>query len=74
MEVTYWLYRPVIGWDRIARHATSADVAVHASTLLLETAIPRLVPLETLPGRNHYDFPPAEEPPWRWQIETVFPG
>ena len=54
VEITYWLYRPGVGWGRVTRHASSADVATHASTPLLETATPRLVPLETLPGRNHY--------------------
>ena len=73
VAVTYWLYRPALGWDRVTREATSADVAAHASTPLLETANPRLVPLETLPGRNHYAFPPAEEPPWRWQVGSVYP-
>lgn len=56
------------------RRASSADVANHASTPLLETDNPRLVPLETLPGRNHYGFPRSEEPPWRWQVESVYPG
>jgi hypothetical protein len=74
VEVSYWLYRPGIGWQHVTRRASSADVRAHASTPLLETAVPRLVPLETLPGRNHYDFPPAEEPPWRWEIESIFPG
>jgi hypothetical protein len=74
VEVTYWLYRPGMGWDRVVRRASSAEVAAHAMTPLLETDNPRLVPLETLPGRNHYDFPAAEEPPWRWQIEGVYPG
>jgi hypothetical protein len=26
--------------------------------------------LETLPGRDHYLFPPGEEPPWRWSIAS----
>ena len=73
VEITYWLYRPGVGWRRLTRHATSADVAAHASTPLLETANPRLVPLETLPGRNHYRFAPSEEPPWRWQVDSVYP-
>ena len=29
---------------------------------------PALVPLETLPGRDHYLLPRGEEPPWRWSI------
>jgi hypothetical protein len=73
VEITYWLYRPGIGWTRATRRASSAEVADHASTPLLETANPRLVPLETLPGRNHYQFPRSEEPPWRWQVESVYP-
>jgi hypothetical protein len=74
VEITYWLYRPRVGWERVRRRTTSAYVAAHSSTPLLETANPRLVPLETLPGRNHYAFPANEEPPWRWQVESVYPG
>jgi hypothetical protein len=74
IEITYWLYRPGVGWARVTRRATTADVSDHASTPLLETDNPRLVPLETLPGRNHYQFPRSEEPPWRWQVESVYPG
>jgi hypothetical protein len=57
----------------VTRRASSAEVTDHASTPLLETDSPRLVPLETLPGRNHYPFPPSEEPPWRWQVEGHYP-
>jgi hypothetical protein len=74
VEVTYWLYRPQLGWGRVTRRASAALVATSASTPLLESANPRLVPLETLPGRNHYDFPSREEPPWRWQVAGVYPG
>jgi hypothetical protein len=74
VEVSYWLYRPGLGWDRSVRRASSADVAAAARTPLLETADPRLVPLETLPGRNHYAFARGEQPPWRWRVESVYPG
>jgi hypothetical protein len=74
VEVTYWLYRPAIGWSRVARTASSDEVSANASTPLLETASPRLVPLETLPGRNHYDFPASEKPPWRWRVPGVYRG
>jgi len=74
VEITYWLYRPGLGWTRAVRHAGAADVARHASTPLLETANPRLVPLETLPGRNHYAFPAAERPPWQWLVPGTYPG
>ena len=69
VTVDYWLYRPTLGWEHVRRKASAADVATHAMTPLLESANPRLVPLETLAGRNHFDFPPAEEPPWRWNVE-----
>jgi hypothetical protein len=74
VELSYWLYRPGIGWDSVVRRASAADVATYASTPLLEATNPRLVPLETLPGRNHYDFPADEEPPWRWRVPGVYPG
>jgi hypothetical protein len=74
VRLTYWLYRPTLGWERLERFARSADVAEHAGTPLLEDANPRLVPLETLAGRNHYEFPPGEEPPWRWRVEPRYPG
>ena len=56
------------------RRAGAADVAAAAKTPLLESASPKLVPLETLAGRNHYRFPRSEQPPWRWQVESVYPG
>jgi len=74
VEVTYWLYRPAIGWDRTVRHGSSADVERYASTPLLDSANPVLVPLETLYGRDHYQFPADEEPPWRWRVDSVYPG
>ena len=36
--------------------------------------IPALVPLETLDGRNQYEWAPGEEPPWRWRVDSVYPG
>ena len=73
VTITYWLYRPTLGWERELAHVDAADIARLAPTELLDTAVPALVPLETLDGRNHYDFTPGEEPPWRWQVESVFP-
>jgi hypothetical protein len=74
LTVTYWEYRPTLGWARKAIQASSADVEATAGTPLLETDVPRLVPLETLDGRDHYDFPATEEPPWRWRVDSVYPG
>lgn len=74
VEIVYWLYRPTIGWERVVRRATGADVEAAAGVEVLERDDPALVPLETLPGRNHYDFPPGERPPWQWQVEGRYPG
>jgi hypothetical protein len=56
------------------RRATPADIAAASGTPVLLRDDPNLVPLETLPGRNHYDFPASEEPPWRWQVPGIYPG
>jgi hypothetical protein len=74
VRISYWLYRPTVGWELVERRASSADVAALASTRLLESQDPKLVPLETLAGRNHVEFPPSEEPPWRWEVDPVYPG
>jgi hypothetical protein len=74
VDVTYWLYRPTIGWQRLVRRATQADVDAAAGTPVLIGADPALVPLETLPGRNHYEFPAGERPPWQWQVRGRYPG
>lgn len=74
VELTYWLYRPGLGWERIARRASQADVEGAAGIPVLLQDDPALVPLETLPGRNHYDFPVSERPPWQWRIAGRYPG
>jgi len=74
IEVVYWLYRPTLGWERLVRRASEADVAAAAGTEVLVGDDPALVPLETLPGRNHYDFPANERPPWQWHVGGRYPG
>lgn len=74
VEVTYWLYRPRLGWERIVRRADQAQVEAASDVRVLLGDDPALVPLETLPGRNHYDFPPGEQPPWQWRVEPRYPG
>lgn len=74
VEVVYWLYRPTLGWERLARRASAADVEAAAGTEVLAEDDPALVPLETLPGRNHYEFPPGEQPPWQWRVAGRYPG
>ncbi len=74
VEVVYWLYRPSIGWESVRRRASAAEVAAAAGTPVLESQDPALVPLETLPGRNHYEFPAGERPPWQWRVPGRYPG
>jgi hypothetical protein len=74
VEIVYWLYRPSLGWQRLSRRASEADIAAASGTEVLERDDPALVPLETLPGRNHYDFPAAERPPWQWHVDGRYPG
>jgi hypothetical protein len=74
IELIYWLYRPGLGWERIVRRAGQAQVDAAASVPVLLRDDPALVPLETLPGRNHYAFPASERPPWQWQVHGLYPG
>ena len=74
VELVFWEYRPTLGWRAVRRTATEADIEAAAGTELLASKDPVLVPLETLPGHDHYDFPAAETPPWRWQVEARYPG
>lgn len=74
VEVTYWLYRPSIGWESIIRRASRADVAAASGTEVLLRDDPNLVPLETIPGRNQYRFRLGERAPWQWQVPGIYPG
>jgi hypothetical protein len=74
VEVVYWLYRPGLGWESVRRRATQADVEAAAGTPVLLQDDPALAPLETLPGRDHYEFPATERPPWQGQVESRYPG
>jgi hypothetical protein len=71
VRVTYWLYRPTLGWEQRVRVAGAAEIASAAAIRLNVEDDPALVPLETLPGRNHYVFPRSEEPPWRWALSRA---
>ncbi len=74
VELTYWLYRPGLGWERIIRRAGTAQVEVASHVPVLLGDDPALVPLETLPGRDQYEFPPGERPPWQWKVRGRYPG
>ncbi|HEY5815669.1 MAG TPA: hypothetical protein VIS95_04950 [Solirubrobacterales bacterium] len=74
VELSYWLYRPTLGWERVIRRADRAQIEAASGVPVLLKDDPALVPLETLPGRDHYVFPPGEEPPWQWQVDGRYPG
>ncbi len=74
VELTYWLYRPGLGWERVVRRAGREHVEAAGDVRVLLGDDPALVPLETLPGRDHYEFPADEEPPWQWHIRSRYPG
>jgi hypothetical protein len=74
VEISYWLYRPTLGWERLVRRAGRAQMEAAAGVEVRLSDDPALVPLETLPGRNHYDFPAGEEPPWQWNVDGNYPG
>jgi hypothetical protein len=74
VELIYWLYRPSLGWEHLIRRATQADMDAADGTPVLLRDDPALVPLETLPGRNHYGFPGGEQPPWQWRVPGIYPG
>lgn len=65
---------PGLGWQRIVRAAVGAEIAAASGVRLNLKDDPALVPLETLPGRDHYRFPQGEDPPWRWSIRRLIPG
>ena len=70
VRITYWLYRPVLGWEKIVRTAGAPEIQAASRIRLSLDDDPALVPLETLPGKDHYGFSPAEEPPWRWRLPS----
>ncbi len=74
VELTYWLYRPGLGWEHVVRRASQTQVEAAGNVRVLLSDDPALVPLETLPGRDHYDFPPGEQPPWQWRVRGRYPG
>jgi hypothetical protein len=74
VELVYWLYRPSLGWERLVRRAGPARIEAAGKVELLLGDDPALVPLETLPGRNHYQFPAGERPPWQWHVSGHYPG
>jgi hypothetical protein len=73
VRITYWLYRPGRPWERLERTAGTAEIAAASGIRLNLEDDPALVPLETLPGRDHYRFPSGERPPWQWSLPGATP-
>ncbi len=74
VRVSYWHYRPGLGWEVATRDAGPAEIAAAQGIRLNLEDVPALVPLETLAGRNHAEFPRGEEPPWRWRVPSRPPA
>lgn len=68
VRISYWSYRPGLGWELAEVGAGPAEIEAASSIRLNVEDVPALVPLETLAGRNHARFPRGEEPPWRWRV------
>jgi hypothetical protein len=71
VRVTYWLYRPTLGWSSRVVDAGAPEIAAAAAIRLNLELDPQLLPLERLAGRNHVRFPAGEQPPWRWRIASA---
>ncbi len=70
MRVTKWPWIPGLGWERILRTGDATELEAASAIRLNLEDDPALVPLETLPGKDHYDLPGGDEPPWRWRIPS----
>ncbi len=74
VNLTWWLYRPGIGWEAIRRTIGPTEIEAASGTRVLLSDTPMLVPLETLDGRNHVRFPVDEQPPWQWKVGSIHEG
>lgn len=70
VEIRYWSYFPGLGWRVTEASAGRLEVEAASGLRLRRLDHPVLVPLETLDGRDHLDFPSDEEPPWRWHVAS----
>ena len=70
LNLTWWSWRPGLGWEATRRSVGSAEVAAVRDTPVRLSDSPLLVPLEALDGRNHTRFGPGERPPWQWTVPS----
>lgn len=69
-DLTWWAWRPGIGWEAARRTIGSSELAAVRGTPVRRSDSPLLVPLEALDGRNHARFGPGERPPWQWTVPS----
>lgn len=71
LDLTWWAWRPGIGWEATRRSIGTAEAEAVRGTPVLLSDSPLLVPLEALDGRNHARFGPGERPPWQWASPSL---
>lgn len=70
LNLTWWAWRPGLGWEAYRRSVGPAASASVRETPVRLSDSPLLVPLEALDGRNHARFGPGERPPWQWSTPS----
>ena len=70
-DYALYLFCGLLPWTAFQESVQQSSGVVVAHANLIKRVV---FPLETLPGRNHSDFPAGEEPPWRWQVPGIYPG
>ena len=70
LNLTWWAWRPGIGWEATRRSVETAEAEAVRGTPVLLSDSPLLVPLEALDGRNHTRFRSDERPPWQWAVPS----
>ena len=68
--LTWWAWRPGIGWEATRRSVGPVEADAARGTPVRLSDSPLLVPLEALDGRNHTRFGPGERPPWQWTVPS----
>ncbi len=70
VNLTWWGWRPGIGWEATRITAGPEELSAVKKTPVRRSDSPLLVPLEALDGRNHARFGPDERPPWQWTVPS----
>ena len=70
LNLTWWAWRPGIGWEASRRSVGPVEADAARGTPVRLSDSPLLVPLEALDGRNHTRFGADERPPWQWTVPS----